>query len=49
MTTWGWVMLVVSCGSVTGLVVWCFWRVLWSSAARTDMHAPLDIETHEPD
>jgi hypothetical protein len=47
MTVGGWLLLVLSCGSVTSLVVFCFWRVLSLPAPTEDLHAPLDIDTHE--
>jgi hypothetical protein len=45
MTAAGWLLLVLSCGSITGLVVYCFWLVLTTPHAAEDLHAPLDIET----
>ncbi len=47
MTLGGWLLLVLSCGSVTALVAWCFWRVLTLPAPSEEVHAPLDIETRE--
>ena len=47
MTALGWLLLVVSCGTVTALVVFCFWRVLRPPAPREELHAPLDIDTHD--
>ncbi len=47
MTLAGWILLGVSCGTVTALVLWCFWRVLRLPAPREEMHAPLDIDTGE--
>ena len=47
MTPAGWVLMIVSCGTVTALVAWCFWRVLRLPSPRPELHAPLDIETRE--
>lgn len=47
MTTLGWVLLLTSCGTVTALVVFCFSRVLRLPAPEEDLHAPLDIDTHD--
>jgi hypothetical protein len=47
MTAAGWIFLIVSCGGVTVLTLWCFWRVLTLPTAAEDIHAPLDIETDE--
>jgi len=47
MTALGWLLLIVSCGTVTALVAFCFWRVLSLPAPTEDLHAPLDIDTHD--
>ncbi len=47
MTAAGGLLLATSCGSVTALVVYCFYRVLTTPHAAEEMHAPLDIETGE--
>lgn len=47
MTAAGWLFLIVSCGGVTALVLWCFWRVLSLPAPSEEIHTPLDIETDE--
>jgi hypothetical protein len=44
MTAGGWLLLVVSCGTVTSLVAWCFWKVLTLPRPCDDPHAPLDID-----
>ena len=49
MTALGWLFLTVSCGVVTTLVVFCFWRVLNLPRASEDLHAPLDIDTQDLD
>jgi hypothetical protein len=45
----GWIFLLFSTITVTTLVSWCFYRVLTlpPHEAEEDLHAPLDIETHE--
>ena len=48
--TWaGWLLLTVSCGTVTTLVTFCFWRVLTLPTPSEEMHAPLDIDTDAHD
>jgi hypothetical protein len=47
MTALGWLLLIVSCGAVTALVAFCFWRVLSLPAPTEELHAPLDIDTHD--
>jgi len=47
MTTTGWIFMLSSVGSVTILMIWCFYRVLSKPSAANHMHAPLDIDTHD--
>ena len=49
MTIWGWIMMILSVGSVTTLTGWCFWRVLRTPHPEEHLHAPLDIDTHDRD
>ncbi len=46
MTTAGWMIMIVSVGSVLSLVTFCFYRVLTLPASELDeIRAPLDIDT----
>lgn len=47
MTTGGWILLGLSCGTVTGLVAFCFWKVLRLPTPAEELHAPLDIDTRD--
>jgi hypothetical protein len=47
MTLGGWFVMLVSCGVVLGLVVFCFYRVLTTPRSTEHMHAPLDIDTRD--
>jgi hypothetical protein len=48
--TWaGWLLLVLSCGSVLGLMIFCYSRVLRTPKPEEHMHAPLEIDTHDVD
>jgi len=49
MTLAGWLLMTSSVGFVVGLSIFCFTRVLRSSAPGEHLHAPLDIDTHEKD
>jgi hypothetical protein len=49
MTLAGWLLMLLSCGTVVALVVFCFWRVLRLPRPSGELHAPLDIETGEED
>jgi hypothetical protein len=46
MTIAGWLLMLSSVGLVVALNAFCFYRVM-STPDRAEMHAPLDIETHE--
>ena len=49
METGGWIMMILSVGSVVSLFVWCLWRVLARSPADTPehLHGGLDIDTQD--
>ena len=49
MSTAGWIMMILSVGSVLSLTVFCFYRVLTSSHAAGHMQDPLEIDTHDGD
>lgn len=49
MTLGGWILLVVSCGTVISLAAWCFWKVLTLPNRPDDLHTPLDIDTRDLD
>lgn len=48
MNTLGWVMMIVSCGSVLTLVVYCLYRVLTLPPVEVeDLTSPLEIDTRD--
>ncbi|MCX7886483.1 MAG: hypothetical protein N3B01_04380 [Verrucomicrobiae bacterium] len=47
MTLSGWVVMILSVGFVTGLLVWCIWRVLKEPEAPERLHAPEEIDTRD--
>jgi hypothetical protein len=48
MTPAGWIIMIVSVGSVLALTVFCFYRVLTLPASELDeIKAPLDIDTKD--
>ncbi|MBI4581022.1 MAG: hypothetical protein HY718_15065 [Planctomycetes bacterium] len=49
MTAAGWILMLVSCGLVTVLVVFCYRRVLRTPRPTEHLHAPLEIDTHDAD
>jgi hypothetical protein len=47
----GWIMMILSVGTVVSLFAWCLYRVttLEPSDAEEHLHGELDIETYEKD
>ncbi len=45
MTTAGWIFMIASISFVSGLVLYCFCRVVRRPGAAEDLHAPPTIET----
>lgn len=49
MTTAGWILMLVSCGFVVSLAIFCYYRVLTTPRSVEHIHAPLEIDTHDQD
>jgi len=51
METGGWIMMILSVGTVVSLFFWCLWKVLFqgSGDASERLHGGLDIDTHDLD
>ncbi len=49
MTPAGWLLMVLSCGLVMSVAVFCYWRVLTTPSTPEHFHAPLEIDTHDKD
>lgn len=47
MTIGGWIFMCGSIAAVTGLLCFCFYRVLSHPKSTEHMHAPLDNDTHD--
>ena len=47
MSVSGWIVMILSVGFVTGLTVWCIWRVMQEPEAPQRMHAQDEIDTHD--
>ena len=47
----GWIMMILSVGTVVGLFAWCLWRVLLRSPTDNSghLHGGLDIDTKDPE
>jgi hypothetical protein len=44
MSTWGWIIMALSVGSVTALFAWCIWKVM-TLPGQTDQLHGFEIET----
>ena len=51
METGGWILMILSVGTVVSLFLWCLWQVLFRSSADTPehLHGGLDIDTKDTD
>ncbi|MHC4697471.1 MAG: hypothetical protein ACYTFA_12080 [Planctomycetota bacterium] len=49
LTPGGWIVMIGCITLVCGLCSFCFYRVLREPRASEHHHAPLDIDTHDPD
>ena len=47
MTPGGWLLMLISCGFVLVLTVFCYYRVPRTPKSTEHMHAPLEIDTHD--
>ena len=51
METGGWIMMILSVGTVVSLFCWCLWQVLFRGSGDTPerLHGGLDIDTKDLD
>jgi hypothetical protein len=49
MTPAGWALMLISCGTVVSLMLYCYYRVLTTPSSTERIHAPLEIDTHDQD
>lgn len=45
MTAGGWVVMLLSVGGVTSLLLWCIYKVLTTPGSTERIHSQADIET----
>ncbi len=45
MNSGGWIMMTLAVGGVTGLLVWCIYKVLATPGATERLHSTADVET----
>lgn len=47
MTAGGWIMMLLAIGGMTGLLVWCVWKVMSTPGSTEHLHSPVDIDPHD--
>ncbi len=47
MTIAGWIVMIVAIGGMTGLLLWCVYKVLSTPGSEEHLHSPLDIDTKD--
>lgn len=47
MTTAGWIIMCLAIGGMTGLLIWCIYKVISTPGSTEHLHAPADIDTHD--
>lgn len=45
MTPAGWIIMVLATGGMTGLLLWCVYKVLATPGSTGHLHSQVDIET----
>lgn len=45
MTLGGWIIMIISVGFVTSLLVWSLWKVLTTPGSTEHLHSQVDIST----
>jgi hypothetical protein len=49
MTLAGWIIMLLACGSITGLLIGCIRKVISTPESYDHLHAQTDIDPHDPD
>jgi len=47
MTPAGWALMLISCGFVVSLTIFCYYKVLTTPRETEHIHAPIEIDTHD--
>jgi hypothetical protein len=47
MTAGGWLVMILAIGGMTGLLVWCVWKVVSTPGSTEHLHSPADIDPHD--
>lgn len=49
MTTSGWCVMLLTVTGMTGLLLWCVYKVLSTPGSSEHLHSQVDIDTHDGD
>ncbi len=49
MTTGGWILMLLSVGFVSSLLIWCVYQVLVTPDSEESLHGPSNIDTEDDD
>ncbi len=49
MTISGWIVMVLTVAGMTGLLLWCVYKVLSTPGSSEHLHAQVDIDTNDRD
>ena len=49
MSAGGWLFMLVSCGTMTGLLGWCIYKIVSTPKASEHLHAQTDIDPGDAD
>ena len=47
MTTAGWIVMIVAIGGMTGMLIWCVYKVVSTPGSEEHLHSPMDIDTRD--
>ncbi len=47
MTAAGWTVFLVAVLGMTGLLIWCVFKVVSTPGSEKHLHSPADIDTHD--
>ncbi len=47
MTPAGWTVFLVAVSGMTGLLIWCVFKVVSTPGSEKHLHSPADIDTHD--
>jgi len=47
MTAAGWTVFLVAVFGMTGLLIWCVFKVVSTPGSEDHLHSPADIDTHD--